>query len=144
MNRRQHLFVVCQYVMTEPQAGPEHVSSATQETGLLSGYWRATWQQTSSRRTKDKWRFGIVCCLIRTHAEGSVRLDYKGDPDVGLWVFVLTSVVLFLADNCHHVAASILMREFANLKRGSVCGGTSVVLLTCKSPSAVFICPISA
>ena len=35
---------------------------------------------------------------------------------MGLCVFVLTSGALFRADNCHHVAVSILMREFANLK----------------------------
>jgi len=44
---------------------------------------------------KDKWRFGTACCLIRTHVEGSVRLEYKGESDVGLWVFVLTSGVLW-------------------------------------------------
>jgi hypothetical protein len=26
-------------------------------------------------------------CLIRTHAEGSVRVDYKGESDVGRWVW---------------------------------------------------------
>ena len=64
-----------------------------------------------------------MCCLIRTYAEGSARLDYKGETDEVLWVFVLTSGALFRSDNCHHVAASILMREFACLKLRVVYGG---------------------
>jgi hypothetical protein len=104
----------------------QHQSSATQEAGLLSEYWRAAWQQTGSRGVRDKWRFGTAYCLIRTHAESSVRLHYKGESDVGLWVFVLTSGALCRPDNCHHAAASILMWGFAKLKRRAVCGGAIV------------------